>query len=157
MAEEKETVEAEVVDKSGAPKKESSFKKFFEKAKKTINGSILEDKIKSAYRTSHQEFDYYSFGDNSLFNCTSVYGELKEDLLTYFGDAEIPPFSVVLDTETEKAYYATSDVNPIVLKVEVDGKTYERAGRVIRLDPNVEEVQVIKAENHYYLYKGSKK
>lgn len=157
MAEEKETVEVEVVDKKESQKKESSFKKFFEKAKKTINSSILEDKIKSAYRTSHEEFDYYSFGDNSLFNCTSVYGELKDNVLTYFGDAEIPPFSVVLNVKSEKAYYATNEVNPITLQVEVDGKTYERAGKTIRLDPNVEEVKVIKAENHYYLYKGNEK
>lgn len=157
MALEKETVEVEVVDKKGSQKKESSFKKFFEKAKKTINSNILEDKIKSAYRTSHQEFDYYSFGDNSLFNGASVYGELKDDVLTYFGEASISPWSVVLDAQSEKAYYATNEVTPVMLQVEVDGKTYERVGKSIRLDPNVSEVKVIKAENHYYLYKGDEK
>lgn len=161
---ENEVIDAEATEKETArkkeekdEKKESSFVSFFRKAKTKIDSNILEDKIKGAFRAEHHEFDYYVYGDNSLFNGSSVYGSIEEDVLTYLGETKIPPHSVVIDSKNDKAYYATDEVEDIDLKITCDGQEYVRKGQTLRLNPEVKEVQVIKAGNHYYLYEGEEK
>lgn len=160
MEENKETkdvVDAEYTEKKSEAKKESSFKQFFKKAKASLDQSMLEDKIKSAYRKDHGEFDYYSYGENTLFGGNCVFGSLEGDVLTYFGTSPIPPYSVLIDCKTEKAYYVTEEGSDTTVSAIVEGVTYERAGKRIRLDPNVEEVKVVKAGKRYFLYKGKEK
>lgn len=157
MEENKETkdvVDAEYAEKKGEAKKESSFKQFFKKAKASLDQSVLEDKIKSAYRKNHVEFDYYSYGENALFGGNCVFGSLEREILTYFGTEAIPPYSVLIDCKTEKAYYATEERSDTTVSAIVEGVAYERAGKRIRLDPNVEEVKVVKAGKRYFIYKG---
>lgn len=156
MNNEKEVVEAEVVDNKETKKKESSIKDFFNKTKRSINNSILEDKIRSTYRSAHNEFDYYVFGDNSIFSGSCVYGDLDNNELTYYGKAVIPPYSIVIDEKTNKAYYATEKSENVNLDIEVDGTVYTRIGKKILLDDDIIPVDVIKAEGKYYLYKGKK-
>ncbi len=154
-----EVMEKEAVDKKDdkEEKKESSFVSFFRKAKTKIDSNILEDKIKSAFRAGHHEFDYYAYGDNSLFNGSSVYGSIDQDVLTYLGETKILPHSVVIDSKNDKAYYATDELKDVDLTIICDGQEYVRKGKTLRLNPEVKEVQVIKAGTHYYLYEGEEK
>lgn len=157
MEENKETkdaVDAEYTEKKAEAKKENSFKQFFKKAKASLDQSMLEDKIKSAYKKDHGEFDYYSYGENALFGGNCVFGSLEGDTLTYLGTDAIPLYSVLIDCKTEKAYYVTEEGSDTTVSTIVDGVTYERPGKTIRLDQNVEEVKIVKAGKRYFIYKG---
>lgn len=52
----------------------------------------------------------------------------------------------------EKPYYIDS-VTPTTVKVLLDGYEYKRKASKYALDENVKEVNVIKADKHYYLVK----
>lgn len=142
-------------NKKAAGKKASGgFASFFNKAKASINEGLLEERLRTAYRQGHTEFDYYAYGDNSFFNSSSVYGELSDNTLTYFGTTTLPKYAIVVDTETDKAYAVMNDPEKVEVTCELDGKEYKRPGMKIVLDPEVTEVKVIKADNRYFLYKG---
>lgn len=162
MAEENKVVEVEAEEKKAEekkeePKKESSFKKFFKNAKAAFDSNVLEDKINATFRSNHTEFDYYAYGDNSLFAGDRVYGTLDGNYLSYLGDDLVPEHSVVINSKDQKAYYATGEVTDASFEIEVDGNKYERKGKKILLNPEVKEVKVIKADKRYFLYEGEDK
>ncbi|MCH3908942.1 MAG: hypothetical protein LKF75_02255 [Bacilli bacterium] len=150
--------EEEKKDKEESPKaeekKEGGFKKWWNSTKKSVDDSILEGKIKSAYVDAHTLFDVYSY-DGGLFDGSSVYGEIKDGALTYFGDLEIKPYSVIISSKDQKAYYALES-EKVQVESAVEGTTYSRPGFKVTLDEKVEEVPVIKAGKRYFLYKGKK-
>lgn len=134
-------------------KKENGFAKLFKKAKQTISDSVLESKLEAQFNRSHNEFTVYTPSNTILSNFT-VYGAIENDRLTYFGDREILPFCVIVNSVTKQAYYAGADEGETAVRIHFEGETYERSGRVILLDPNVTEVRVIKAGDRYFLYRG---
>ncbi len=162
MAEENEVIEVEatekkVEEKKEEPKKESSFKKFFKNAKAAFDSNVLEDKINANFRSGHTEFDYYAYGDNSLFAGDRVYGTLDGNYLSYLGDDVIPEHSVIIDSKDKKAYYVMNEATDTSFEIEVEGNKYERKGKKILLNPEVKEVKVIKADKRYFLYEGEDK
>lgn len=148
--EKKEAIDAEVNE---AEKKENGFTKFFNKAKASVNSALLENKIESTFNGQNNTFSIYS--KNETFG-SSVHGaytsEAKEQILI-FGTREIKPYSVIIDSSDETAYYVTATSEGSV-HVVVDGVEYERKGTLIDLDKNVEEVDVVKAGKRYFIYKG---
>jgi hypothetical protein len=149
--EKKETVEAEKVDDK-KEEKPNAFKKWWSSTKKSVNDSILESKIESAYKEAHHRYDVYTFG-SSLFNSSSVYGDIADGSLIYWGEDKIASDSVIVDTKDNKAYYA-KDSSTVTVSSTVDKDVYERKGTKIALDANVKEVKVIKANDRYFLYQG---
>ena len=135
---------------ANADKRENAFAKFFAKTKQSVNDSILEVKIRTAFDREHESFNVYT--KNELLT-KKVTGSIRDGVLTVFGDEDIKSWSVVVANKDEKAYYVLS-TEPATVTAEVDGVTYERIGTAVFLDENVEEVNVVKAGKRYYVYKG---
>lgn len=159
MKENEKVIDAEVVDdkeksKKGKRSSEGGFGSFWNKAKNSIGTGILEERLKNAYRQQHTEFDYYSYGENSFFNSSSVYGELDGDTLTYFGSVVLPLHTIVVNTKTNKAYSVEEKATSTEVSVNLNDEIYTRPGMKLNLDPNVTEVKVVKADDRYFLYKG---
>lgn len=151
---EKEKVEVEVVseeqnNETKEEKKESSFSKFWKKAKQTVNDSVLEIKIESKFKKDNNTFSIY--GKNDLISLT-VYGYIEDDKVVAFGKVDAEVNEVLVDDETKKAYYINS-VSDSTVDIIVDGVKYTRPATVISLDSDVKEVDVIKAGKKYYLVK----
>lgn len=143
-----EELKTEIIENSD--KKEKKISKLWNKAKNSVNSTLLENKIKNAYEDKHTKFNVYQYED---LLPTIVFGEIVDNSLVYFGNKVINEYSVVVDSETKKAYYALDSV-PAKINVCVDNETYTRDGVNLKLDANVTEVKVIKASKSYYLYKG---
>lgn len=159
MSEENKVVEAEVVEtkeetkeEKTEEKKENGFKKFFGKVKQNVNDSILESKKESNYDAEHAEFKAYT---KDALLAKRISGEVSEGFLTCFGKVELPKGSVIIDKDN-KAYYVTTTEKATVTS-KVDGTTYECEGTKIGLDENVEEVNVIRADSRYFIFKGEDK
>ena len=123
---------------------------FFSKLKSSVSDQVLDVKIANAYKKDSEALTVYTKG--SLFP-KSLNGKVDGLTITVWGDDEIKPYSVLVVDETLKAYYVISSKKTKVTAV-VDGIEYERDGQVITVDDNVEEVNVVKAGDHYYIYKG---
>lgn len=130
-------------------KKDNAFSRLWNKTKKSINDSILEGKIESAFEKGLPEFKVYE-KDSLLSN--SVKGKLEDDKLTIFGEKEFKLFAVVMDKD-ENPFYLTK-VEATTVKSTVEEVEYERPGTILTLDKNVEEVNVVKAGKRYFIYKG---
>lgn len=152
--EKKETVEAEKVEEK-KEEKPSGFKKWWAGTKKSVNDAILESKIESSYKEAHHGYDVYSH-EGGLFNSSTVYGDITDGSLIYWGEDKIEPYCVIVDSKDKKAYYAKESA-PVSVSAKVDDVVYERKGTKIALDDKVEEVSVIKAGDRYFLFKGQDK
>lgn len=139
MSEEKEKVKA-------GEKKENSFSKFFKKTKESVSNSVLEMKIENKFKSDNSDADIY---DNSLLPDT-VYGYLDGNSFIAYGEQELKKNSIMIFKD--KAYYIDS-IEPTTVKVVLDGFEYEKKASKYTLDENVKEVNVIKADKHYYLVK----
>ncbi len=73
--------------------------------------------------------------------------------LDLFTKQEIKPFSVVISKKDKKAYYVTS-ISKLEIKIQVEGVEYTRQGTRVILKDDLEEVDVIKADGRYFIYKG---
>jgi len=152
---EKETVKAETVNPDEKKQEEGGFKKWWKNTKKSVNDTILESKIESSFKNAHHGYNIYKH-DGGLFNSSTCYGDIKDEALIYWGEDKIEPYSLIIDTKDNKAYYAL-DSEPVTVSSTVDGTVYERKGTSIKLNADVEEVDVIKGGDRYFLYKGKKK
>lgn len=152
---EEAAAETETAEEEKKPeKKENAFSRFWKKTKQSVNDAVLESKIRSAYEKAHASFEIYA--KDELFT-NRVSGEIADGVLTVFGSVDVKPYSVVIaDDKEETAYYAVS-TSETTVKSMVEGEEYERAGTAIVLDPNVEEVRVVKAGKRYFIYKGEEK
>ena len=130
-------------------KKDNAFSRLWNKTKKSINDSILESKIQSAFEKELPDFKIFA-KDELLSN--SVKGKLEDDKLTIFGEKEFKLFSVVMDKD-DNPFYLTK-IEPTTVKSTVEEVEYERPGTILTLDKNVEEVNVVKAGKRYFIYKG---
>ena len=139
-------------EEAGSEKKEGGFSKWWKGVKKNMDDSALESHIETSWNNTHHQFDIYVYG-GGLFSGASCYGEVKDGFLTYFGTEEVQEFSVIVDSKDQKAYYA-GKAESVEVKVVYDGTEYTRKGVKIALDSNAQEVNVIKADKKYYLYKG---
>jgi hypothetical protein len=137
-------------------KKPSGFSKWWKGTKDSINSNILEDHIKNAYREAHHEVRVFNYGETSIFAGMSEYGAVKDNIFTYFGTDELKPYSVIVDSLDNKAYYVLKSEKTTV-KAVYDGQEYTRDGTKVTLDDKVEEVKVVKADKRYFLYKGDEK
>lgn len=152
-----EEVKAEVVEEKDQKQEKQEEKKpgFFSKLKKSFSDSMLESNIRGAYEDAHKRYRVFEYGESFLgVNGSDRYGEIVDDELLFFGDEDIKINSVVIDTTNEKAYYVVSKSTPIRVKATVEGTEYERGGLKVKLDENVKEVKVIKADKRYFLYLG---
>jgi hypothetical protein len=150
-----ETANAEAPKKEEAKtdeKKESGFSKWWKGTKAKVDSDMLEGHIQNAYQSAHGSFDVYAF-EGGLFNGGSVSGEIVDGALIYWGTDTIKEYSVIIDKKDNKAYYALNS-EPVDVKASYEGTEYVRKGTKIALDPNVEEVKVVKADKRYFLYKG---
>lgn len=135
-------------------KKESKLSSFFKKTKENFNASVLEGKIETAFNKANIEYAIYTQG--KMFP-ERVSGFLTDgNKLTVFGEVEVENYAVIISDKTEVAYYAVGTA-PATVSAQVEGETYERPGTTITLDENVEEVNVVKAGDRYFLYKGEPK
>lgn len=116
---------------------------------------MLESHIASAYQDAHHAFGVYGKGDG-IFGGSNVYGEIVSGSLVYFGTDEIKPYSVIIDSKDNKAYYALKS-EKIDVVAKYDGTEYTRPGTKIKLDAKVEEVNVVKADKRFFIYKGEEK
>jgi hypothetical protein len=133
-------------------KKESGFSKWWKGTKAKMDSDMLESHIQSAYATSHGTLDVYNY-NAGLFNGYSVNGEIVDGSLIYWGKDPIKEFAVVVDRKDNKAYYAGLS-EPVEIKVTYEGTEYTRKGLKAKLDENVKEVHVVKADKRYFLYQG---
>jgi hypothetical protein len=134
-------------------KKESGFSKWWKGTKAKVDSDMLESHIQSAYATAHGTFDVYNY-NAGLFNGYSVNGEIVDGSLIYLAKDPIKEFAVVVNRKDNKAYYAGTS-EKVDIKVTYEGTEYTRQGLKAKLDENVEEVHVIKADKRYFLYKGN--
>lgn len=151
--EKKEAVEAEVVEETevkAEEKKEGAFKKFWNKTKKAVGDAVLENNIESSFKKANQEFTLYQ--KDEAFS-KALYGFFEEETITVWGKVECKPYSIVIDTKTEDAYYVL-EIAEATCKSIVDGVEYERPATKLTLTKDVTEVKVVKAGKRYYLYKG---
>ena len=149
-----ETVTEEKAEEPKEEKKENAFKRFWNKTKQSVNEAVLESKIRSAYEKAHKSYTVYT--KNELLP-KNYAGEIKDGVLTVFGEEQIKPYAVVIaNDEEEKAFYAVS-TEATAVTVAVEGVNYERPATAVTLDENVEEVNVVKAGKRYFIYKGSDK
>ena len=160
MMDEKDTNEAlneeaaEQTEEAKTEKKDNAFKRFWNKAKQSVNDAVLESKIRGAYEKAHKSYTVYT--KNELIP-KGLSGEVSDGMLTVFGEEEIKPFAVIIaNDDEEKAFYAVA-AEATTVTAAVEGVTYERPGTRITLDENVEEVNVIKAGKRYFIYKGPDK
>ena len=147
---EKETVEAEVVDEKTEPKKENAFKKFWNKTKASVNTAMLDSKIEMKFKEDNLTFTLYEKDEMFSTGLNGLY--LGEDIVV-LGKKEIPAYSVIAEDDTDKAYYVLETKEDKV-EVTIDDVKYTRDATLIKVDKNVEEVNVIKAGKKYYRYKG---
>lgn len=150
MAEEEKKEPESETKEEGA--KEEKKEGWWARQKKKIADNNLESSIRKAYEQAHHRFDVYPY-DGGLFDTIDVYGDIEDGALTYFGEKDVKPFSVVIDKKDNKAYYAGNSEKATV-RVLYESTEYERPGTKVELDPNVEEIPVIKAEKRYFIYKG---
>lgn len=140
MSEEKE------IETKDEEKKENSFSKFFKKTKESVSNSVLEMKIENKFKNDNSDADIYS---NTLLPDT-VYGYLDGNTFIAYGELELKKNSIMIFKD--KPYYIDS-VTQTTVKISLDGYEYERKASKYTLDENVKEVNVIKADKHYYLVK----
>jgi len=145
MAEE----EKKEVEEKSVEKKEG----WWARQKKKMADNNLESSIRRAYEQAHHRFDAYPY-DGGLFSTVELYGDIEEGALVCFGEKEIKPFSVIIDKKDNKAYYAGTS-SKVTVKSTFESTEYERPGTRVELDPNVDEVLVIKADKRYFIYKGA--
>lgn len=151
MEQEKEVIEAEVVEKdSKQEKSQNAFSKFWNKTKKSFNDAILDSKIESAYNSSHDEFGIY---EKDALLSTTVHGELNGLTLDIFSTLEVKPFSVIISKKDKKAYYIISS-SKIEVRVTLEGIEHICQGTRLELKDDLQEVNVIKADGRYFIYKG---
>lgn len=148
--EKKEAIDAEVNE---TEKKENGFTKFFNKAKSSVNNALLENKIESTFNSQNNSYSIYAKNETFGSSVHGVYTSTDKNQLLIFGVKEIQPYSVVIDSQDDMAYYVKGTSEGTV-HVIVDGVEYERKGTIIDLDKDVEEVNVIKAGKRYFIYKG---
>lgn len=137
---------------SSGEKKESGFSKWWKGTKAKMDADMLESHIQNSYSAAHRSFDVYNF-EGGIFNGSSVSGEIVDGSLLYWGNDAIKEYAVVVDRKDNKAYYAGKSF-PIDVKATYEGTEYTRKGTKTALDPNVQEVKVIKADKRYFLYQG---
>lgn len=149
---EKEKIEVEIIDEvheQKEEKKENVFSKFWKKTKQTVSDSLLETRIESTYNKDKPYYHIYGKGDiMPLIIC----GNKENDRISVYGKVDTEVNNILLDVNTEKAYYISSLIDSTI-EVTVDGIPYNRPSTIIVLDDNVEEVNVIKAGKKYYLCK----
>ena len=133
-------------------KKESNgFSGWWNKTKNNINSSILEKNIESTFNKGNIPFINYNFKE--VFSNT-YYGYYKDDTtITIYCEKKFNSNGILIDKKKDKAFYIVSTESTTV-KVIFEGQEYERAATNVILDPNVEEINVIKAGDKYYKYKG---
>lgn len=147
MSEEKEVIDTKVEEcDAKEEKKENAFSKFFKKTKESVSNSVLEMKIDNKFRNDHDEASVYS--GNILPE--TLYGYLEDNTFIAYGEHEFKKNSILIFKD--KPYYV-DEVNEAVVEVILDGVSYERKASKYKLDANVTEVNVIKADKHYYLVK----
>ena len=145
-------IDAEVKETEGEKKEEKKpniFSRAWNKTKQSVNDSILEGKIESAYKKAHLEYTNYT-KDEMLSK--TYYGALEGNKLTVFGNHEVKTYSVIIGPD-EKAYYVLT-IEETEVTSTVEGVEYKRPGMILTLDSNVEEVNVVKAGKRYFIYKG---
>lgn len=156
-------------------KKENGFTKFFHKVGKNISDANRESKLESAYTKNSRKFSIYE--DDFAFGGISKYGKiLDETHVELYGelkDNDIPFSSILViepedkDKELPKFFYVVSkkqDENDLVsLKIkekendkEVENE-YKRPVTILTLDPEVQEVRVIRVNKRYFLRKEETK
>ena len=138
--------EEKTIEVNNEEKKENSFSKFFRKTKESVSNSVLEMKIENKFKNDNSDADIYN---NTLLPNT-VYGYLEGNTFIAYGEQELKKNSIMVFKD--KPYYIDS-VTPTTVKVLLDGYEYERKASKYTLDENVKEVNVIKADKHYYLVK----
>ncbi len=138
--------EEKKIEVKNEEKKENSFSKFFRKTKESVSNSVLEMKIENKFKNDNSDADIYN---NTLLPNT-VYGYLEGNTFIAYGEQELKKNSIMVFKD--KPYYIDS-VTPTTVKVLLDGYEYERKASKYTLDENVKEVNVIKADKHYYLVK----
>ena len=179
MANEENEKKEEVVENKEAEgekkeKKENGFSKFFKKIGKNISDSQRESNIEHAFRDRKDVKEYNIYTDDSaLFSTHSYYGILDEEKnqITVYGEIKETdvPYSSILSTivedadkELPKRYYIFG-LTPSTIDVEIEEKddkdnvvknTYNRPTTILTLDPNVEEVKVVKVKNTYFVKKN---
>ncbi len=146
---EKEVVDVEIVDQKGQ-KKDNAIQKFWKKTKKNLNESLMDIKIENIYKKNHDEFVIYK--KDALLSQT-VYGEMNNLVLVIYGKHNLDLYSVVLDKN--KTPYYIYKLEEIKICINFDNQAYIKDGMKIYLKNDLEEVDVIKAGNKYYLYKGN--
>ena len=144
MADEKEKKETTEEEKKGG------FSGWWNKTKSNISNNILESNIESKFNKENKAF--LNYNKNEVFSNT-YYGRIIDDSLLIYGKRNLKSNSVIVDKATNKAYYVISNVETKT-KVIYEGVEYERDATLVKLDSNVEEVNVIKAGDKYYIYKG---
>lgn len=145
-------IDAEVKETESEKKEEKKpniFSRAWNKTKQSVNDSILEGKIESAYKKAHKEYTNYT--KNELLSKT-FYGVLENDKLTIWGNQEVKTYSVIIGPDDD-AYYVVA-IEETEVASTVEGIEYKRPGMILTLDKNVEEVNVVKAGKRYFIYKG---
>lgn len=160
MADEEKVVEGEVVneepkEEKKEEKKESGWKKFWAGAKKSIDDSLLESRLQSAYNDKKAAFTVYS-ENGGLLGGKTLRGTLDGNELVYYihnDEKGVQPDTVLVQDSDKKAFYVVKCEKKTVI-INYDGQDYEREGYRLELNPDVKEVRVIKAGDKYYLKPG---
>ena len=150
MANEEMLNEKKAEEKKEEEKKPNAFSKFWNKTKQAVSDSMLEAKLDSDFRKTHDEFTIYEYG--KMMGKTYA-GTLEGDKVTLYGKIDVASNSVLVSKKDNKAYY-TVVYEESTVEVESEGEKYTRPSTTIFLDENVTEVKVIKASDKYYIYKG---
>lgn len=169
-------VEEEKKDEGKKEKKPNWFSKTWGNIKKNVSDANRDSKIEDAFRAMDGVEDLVIYTSDSAFGSKSYHGKIDDEKkeVLIFGDVtdEDVPYSSVLSTEVKdpdhelpRRFYVfekrTESMDFTIEEKDDDDKvvknTYPHNMTVLALDPNVEEVKVVKVKNTYYKKKEAAK
>jgi hypothetical protein len=142
---------------------------FWSKLKKDISDSNRESNIEHAYNDKATEVEVYV--GNQVFNEKTYHGmfDAEKKTITVFGVVDIPYSSVLVkrpanpDKELPVFYYVVGCKHDDSIKVKATitendkPVDYERPATLLTLDPQVEEIKVVKVKDTFFRLKEEPK
>lgn len=135
-------------------KKEGKISGFFKKMGNKINDATYDMRAESDFNKNHRKYTVYT-GAELLSPSINLYAEEydgKKTILALGIDEDVKKGCVIVDEETENAYYIDGVENSEIT-FEFEEKKNTKPAMKIKLGALAESVEVIKANDKYYIKK----
>ena len=150
-------VEGENTSKTAEEQNSGGFKGWFNKTKSNVKSQLLENKIESAFEETNTKFDLGSYKKDALIATQrAIYGYFNEagNLVVYNAKGDIAPYSIIISSKDDKAYFIVKKLNEVPVEITLDGVKYVRSANEYLVNEHVQEVKVIKVNSRYFVYEN---